>query len=65
MLHSMTLTDVVSPRVEIEDHEGHVINKKTKNLRVKLRNKINMKRVDKMTQRKRISLMKVWKMLIE
>ena len=62
----MTLTDVVSPRAEIEDHEGNVINKKTETiLRVKIRNKINMKRVDKMTQRKRISLMKVWKMLIE
>ena len=65
MLRSITLTDVVSPRVEIEDHEGHVINKKTKNLRVKLRNKINMKRIDRMTYRKRISLMKVRKMLIE
>ena len=32
MLRSMTLTDVVSPRVEIEDHEGHVINKKTKKI---------------------------------
>ena len=29
MLRSMTLTDVVSPRAEIEDHEGNVINKKT------------------------------------
>ena len=66
MLRSMTLTDVVSPRAEIEDHEGNVINKKTeKNLRVKLRNKINMKRIDRMTYRKRISLMKVRKMLIE
>ena len=66
MLRLMTLTDVVSPRAEIEDHEGNVINKKTETiLRVKIRNKINMKRVDKMTQRKRISLMKVWKMLIE
>ena len=62
----MTLTDVVSPRAEIEDHEGNVINKKTEIiLRVKLRNKINMKRIDRMTQRKRISLMKVRKMLIE
>ena len=34
-------------------------------LRVKLRNKINKKRIDRMTQRKRISLMKVRKMLIE
>ena len=62
----MTLTDIVSPRAEIEDHEGNVINKKTEIiLRVKLRNKINMKRIDRMTQRKRISLMKVRKMLIE
>ena len=62
----MTLTDVVSPRAEIEDHEGNVINKKTEIiLRVKLRNKINMKRIDRMTYRKRISLMKVRKMLIE
>ena len=29
MLRSMTLTDVVSPKAEIEDHEGNVINKKT------------------------------------
>ena len=43
-----------------------MINKKTETiLRVKIRNKINMKRVERMTQRKRISLMKVWKMLIE
>ena len=43
-----------------------MINKKTETiLRVKLRNKINMKRIDRMTQRKRISLMKVRKMLIE
>ena len=56
----------ISPRAEIEDHEGNVINKKTETiLRVKIRNKINMKRVDRMTQRKRISLMKVRKMLIE
>ena len=41
----MTLTDVVSPRAEIEDHEGNVINKKTE----KIRNKINMKRIDRMT----------------
>ena len=40
----------ISPRVEIEDHEGNVINKKTETiLRVKLRNKINMKRIDRMT----------------
>ena len=50
MLRLMTLTDVVSPRAEIEDHEGNVINKKTETiLRVKLRNKINMKRIDRMT----------------
>ena len=50
----------------MEDHEGNVINKKMETiLRVKLRNKINMKRIDRMTQRKRISLMKVRKMLIE
>ena len=43
-----------------------MINKKTETiLRVKIRNKINMKRVDRMTRRKRISLMKVRKMLIE
>ena len=43
-----------------------MINKKTETiLRVKLRNKINKKRIDRMTQRKRISLMKVRKMLIE
>ena len=41
----MTLTDVVSPRAEIEDHEGNVRNKKTE----KIRNKINMKRIDRMT----------------
>ena len=29
MLRLMTLTDTVSPRAEIEDHEGNVINKKT------------------------------------
>ena len=45
----MTLTDTVSPREEIEDHEGNEINKKTKNLRTKLKNKINMKRIDRMT----------------
>ena len=45
----MTLTDTVSPREEIEDHEGNKINKKTKNLRTKLKNKINMKRIDRMT----------------
>ena len=40
----------ISPRVEIEDHEGNVINKKTETiLRVKIRNKINMKRIDRMT----------------
>ena len=56
----------ISPRAEIEDHEENVINKKTEAiLRVKIRNKINMKRVERMTQRKRISLTKVWKMLIE
>ena len=61
----MTLTDIVSPRAEIEDHEGNVINKKTEIiLRVKLRNKINMKRIDRMIQRKRISLMKVRKRLV-
>ena len=50
MLRLMTLTDVVSPRAEIEDHEGNVINKKTEAiLRVKIRNKINMKRVERMT----------------
>ena len=55
----------ISPRAEIEDHEGNVINKKTETiLRVKIRNKINMKRVERMTQRKRMSLTKVWKMLI-
>ena len=37
MLRSMTLTDVVSPRVEIEDHEGHVINKKTKKFKGKIK----------------------------
>ena len=43
-----------------------MINKKTETiLRVKIRNKINMKRVERMTQRKRISLMKVRKMFIE
>ena len=42
-----------------------MINKKTEAiLRVKIRNKINMKRVERMTQRKRMSLTKVWKMLI-
>ena len=56
----------ISQRAEIEDHEGNVRNKKTETiLRVKMRNKINMKRVDRMTQRKRISLMKVRKMFIE
>ena len=56
----------ISPRAEIEDHEENVINKKTEAiLRVKIRNKINMKRVERMTQRKRMSLTKVWKMLIE
>ena len=56
----------INPRAEIEDHEGNVINKKTETiLRVKLRNKINKKIIDRMTQRKRISLMKVRKMLIE
>ena len=67
MLRSMTLTDVVSPRVEIEDHEGHVINKKTKKkfFKGKTKDQINMKRIDRMTYRKRISLMKVRKMLIE
>ena len=46
----MTLIDTVSPRAEIEDHEGNEINKKTeKNLRIKLKNKINMKRIDRMT----------------
>ena len=55
----------ISPRAEIEDHEENVINKKTEAiLRVKIRNKINMKRVERMTQRKRMSLTKVWKMLI-
>ena len=40
----------ISPRAEIEDHEGNVINKKTETiLRVKIRNKINMKRVERMT----------------
>ena len=29
MLRLMTLTDIVSPRAEIEDHEGNEINKKT------------------------------------
>ena len=29
MLRLMTLTDIVSPRAEIEDHDGNVINKKT------------------------------------
>ena len=67
------MTSVKKPKLIIiskadhrEDHEGNVINKKTETiLRVKIRNKINMKRIDKMTQRKRISLMKVWKMLKE
>ena len=55
----------INSRTEIEDHEGNVINKKTEAiLRVKIRNKINMKRVERMTQRKRMSLTKVWKMLI-
>ena len=46
----MTLTDVVSPRAEIEDHEGNVIKQENgKNLRVKLRNKINTKSIDRMT----------------
>ena len=50
MLRSMTLTDVVSPRAEIEDHEGNVIKQENgKNLRVKLRNKINTKSIDRMT----------------
>ena len=44
----MTLTDTVSPRAEIEDHEGNEINKKTEKLRIKLKNKINMKRIDRM-----------------
>ena len=35
MLRSMTLTDVVSPRAEIEDHEGNVINKKTEKFKGK------------------------------
>ena len=40
----------ISPRAEIEDHEENVINKKTEAiLRVKIRNKINMKRIDRMT----------------
>jgi len=40
----------ISSRAEIEDHEGNVINKKTEAiLRVKIRNKINMKRVERMT----------------
>ena len=30
MLRLMTLIDTVSPRAEIEDHEGNEINKKTK-----------------------------------
>ena len=55
---------IISKADHIEDHEGNVIRKR-KNLRVKLRNKINMKRIDRMTYRKRISLMKVRKMLVE
>ena len=35
MLRSMTLTDVVSPRAEIEDHERNVINKKTEKFKGK------------------------------
>ena len=34
----MTLTDVVSPRAEIEDHEGNVINKKTEKFKGKTNN---------------------------
>ena len=39
---------IISKADHIEDHEGNVIRKR-KNLRVKLRNKINTKRIDRMT----------------
>ena len=35
MLRLMTLTDTVSPRAEIENHEGNEINKKTEKFRDK------------------------------
>ena len=35
MLRLMTLTDTVSPRAEIEDHEGNEINKKTEKFKGK------------------------------
>ena len=35
MLRLMTLTDTVSPRAEIEDHEGNEINKKTEKFKDK------------------------------
>ena len=49
------MTSVKKPKLiifskadHIEEHEGNVIRKR-KNLRVKLRNKINTKRIDRMT----------------
>ena len=35
MLRLMTLTDIVGPRAEIEDHEGNEINKKTEKFKDK------------------------------